>query len=117
MVPLHCQGTFRKPGFELSDACHAGEVESTEDQWQRIAEGIDHTVVVLECAIAQLQGHYCLHCLLSSMLACHEGRGVSPHHEQNASHLHILVRLSPKATCNTDVPWRWGHASYLKNLR
>src|SRR5262249_1255472 len=77
MIALHRQGTFREPGLELPDSCHTGEVESTENQRQRIAEGIDHAVVVFECPIAQLQGHHCLHSLLSGMLACHQCRGVS----------------------------------------
>src|SRR5262249_18402897 len=32
MVPLHRQGTLRKPGLELPDPCHTGEVELTKDQ-------------------------------------------------------------------------------------
>jgi hypothetical protein len=100
----------------LPDACHTGEVESTEDQWQRIAE-VSIMRWSYECSIAPLQGHHGLHCLFSGMLACHEGRGVSLSSEQNASHLYILLRLSPEAACNIDVPWRRGHASYLDNLR
>jgi hypothetical protein len=87
MVPLHRQGTFRKPGLELSDPRYTGEVESTKDQRQCIADGIDHAVVVFECSIAQLQGHHCLHGLLSGMLTCHQCRGVSLGSEENASSL------------------------------